>query len=385
LPALQIAPIGTTSPTLAETMRTCLLRAALSRAAGQEAYVLGNPKAWLGTAYHKVLERLLSIRVKQGEVEVQAERIWQDAIALQHTRMLAHSLNSRFGTPESWAGYYLIHAQMLVQARLLAVPDEGGHPVGETGESGAVLERRLEAFDGKLVGSPDVVRRPEVIDYKSGVILDFDEHAQKMVLKAAYERQLLIYGFLVHENFGWWPKRGLVLPAEGESAEVSLEPDACKREADAAITLLDAFNAKALSAGSAKSLASASPSACKWCSYKLICESFWSEISPLWASELPGACIEGVLEEPPQPIHTGEAVSLTMTILRGTQAPGQGRVSPFNLNLHALPSLTKGDRVRVSGLRVRPDGILVPTLRTIIIKEGDLPQLVMPVANGDAG
>ena len=29
------------------------------------------------------------------------------------------------------------------------------------------------------------------------------------VVKAAYVRQLRIYGYLVKENLGWWPKRGL--------------------------------------------------------------------------------------------------------------------------------------------------------------------------------
>lgn len=358
-------------------MRACLLRAALSRAAGQEAYVLGSPKAWLGTAYHKVLERLLANRVKQSEVEAEAERIWQESIAEQYTRVSAHSLNSRFGHPETWAGYYLIHAQMLLQARLLALSDEVVQHAEKASDVGVVLEERLKAFDGKLVGSPDLIRSPDVIDYKSGSIFDFDEHTQKLVLKAAYERQLLIYRFLVHENFGWWPKRGLVLPAAGESVEVSLEPGECKKAADSAVALLDAFNAKVLSGDAPESFASASPSACKWCSHKLICESFWSDLAPSWASELHGACIEGVLDEPPQPIHAGEALSLNITILRGTLAPGRRRVSPFNVNLHALPSLSKGDRVRVSGLRVRSDGLLVPTLQTTIIKQDDLPQLLV--------
>jgi hypothetical protein len=54
---LALPSITATSPSLAETMRACRLRAGISRCAGSAAYVLGNPKAWLGTAYHEVLEK----------------------------------------------------------------------------------------------------------------------------------------------------------------------------------------------------------------------------------------------------------------------------------------------------------------------------------------
>src|SRR5262249_1710927 len=57
VPTLALPEIRATSPTLAETMRSCLMRAGLSRASGSSSFVLGNPKAWLGTAYHEVLEK----------------------------------------------------------------------------------------------------------------------------------------------------------------------------------------------------------------------------------------------------------------------------------------------------------------------------------------
>jgi hypothetical protein len=42
-------------------MRACLLRGGLSRASGSANFVLGNEKAWLGTAYHEVLESEVGI------------------------------------------------------------------------------------------------------------------------------------------------------------------------------------------------------------------------------------------------------------------------------------------------------------------------------------
>ena len=61
MPMLELPEIRATSPTLAETMRACLLRAGLSKASGSSNFVLGNPKAWLGTAYHEVLEKIVEM------------------------------------------------------------------------------------------------------------------------------------------------------------------------------------------------------------------------------------------------------------------------------------------------------------------------------------
>ena len=55
---IRVGTINAVSPTLAETLRQCKLHAGLSRAEGSSHHVLGNPKAWLGTAYHAVLERV---------------------------------------------------------------------------------------------------------------------------------------------------------------------------------------------------------------------------------------------------------------------------------------------------------------------------------------
>ena len=41
-------------------MRVCQLRAGLSKADGISGVTLGNPKSWLGTAYHFVLEQISS-------------------------------------------------------------------------------------------------------------------------------------------------------------------------------------------------------------------------------------------------------------------------------------------------------------------------------------
>jgi hypothetical protein len=161
---LVLPVIPATSPTLAEMMRACRLRAGISRSAGTAAYVLGNPRAWLGTAYHEVLEEIATMGLSE-DPEAAAERIWSRAIAAQHQRSLAHPLDRRFGSPETWPGYHLARASSLLRARELVLV--GGAGLGtstEPGASGEIRERQFTAFEGKLLGKPDVIRPQEVVD-----------------------------------------------------------------------------------------------------------------------------------------------------------------------------------------------------------------------------
>ena len=71
LPNIELTTITAVSPSLAELLRLCALRAGLSRLATTRPLVLGNPKAWLGTAYHEVLEAAGTIA--GGRIEAAAE------------------------------------------------------------------------------------------------------------------------------------------------------------------------------------------------------------------------------------------------------------------------------------------------------------------------
>ncbi|HEX9641797.1 MAG TPA: PD-(D/E)XK nuclease family protein [Candidatus Krumholzibacteria bacterium] len=102
--SLKLPQIHSTSPTLAETMRVCLLRAGLSRATGSSGFVLGNPKAWLGTAYHEVLEKIVEVDLGQETLDAAVERLWNQAIATQQQRANGHALDRRFGSPAAWPG-----------------------------------------------------------------------------------------------------------------------------------------------------------------------------------------------------------------------------------------------------------------------------------------
>jgi hypothetical protein len=221
-----------------------------------------------------------------------------------------------------------------------------------------------------------VIRAREVIDYKSGAILEHDAAAQTDVVKAVYVRQLRIYGYLVRQNLGWWPERGVLLPLGGAGVEVALDPSECEREANEAIGLLDTYEAKRRAAATPEEMASPTPNGCRWCPFKLVCPAFWSASTPDWSGQLDGAAIEGVVLEQPTVIHAGVARAVAVAIQAGSEMRRRAQIAPLNPTTHpAVTVLAAGDRVRFVGLRARADGVLVPTQRAVLARVFDLPMI----------
>lgn len=377
---IQLPVLRSVSPTLSELLRICKLRAGLSRAPGAGDYVLGNPKAWLGTAYHAVLEKIVEADLTNETLDVAVERLWNEAIAAQYRRAFDHSLDQRFGSPSTWPGYYVARASVLLRARDLAAgrgaARVGAPPPGPEQLGGSIREHAFTACSGKLIGRPDMVRDGEVVDYKSGDIVEYDEDGQTEVVKAGYVRQLRIYGYLVKESLGWWPRRGLVLPLVGAGVEVALDPVLCEEEALEAVALLDAYNAKVNARAHPAVFASPSPEACKWCPFKLVCSPFWQNVSPAWSGQLDGAVVEGTVDEAPRSIHGGAAMTLSVNVHAGSEVPRQSHSAPLSLVTHtAITVVGIGEGVRLVGLRVRGDGTLVPNQRTVLARVCDLPTI----------
>ena len=192
---IRLTAIEAVSPTLAETLRLCKLRAGLSRAGGARDHVLGNPRAWLGTAYHAVLE---AVGPEQGnDIDARVRDLWDAAIEQQAQLARAHSFDKRFGPPESWPGYHMVAAMALVRARELAKATGGQASPASNGRGGegTLREQKFTGAGGKIVGRPDVVRPEEVVDFKTGEVFEDEDQEQ---VKGAYVRQLRLYAFLGH-------------------------------------------------------------------------------------------------------------------------------------------------------------------------------------------
>ena len=380
---LELPIIAATSPTLAEAMRSCSLRAGLSRTAGSGKYVLGNPKGWLGSAYHHVLEKMAVADITGVSIDATVEQLWDEATEAQHKRILTHSLDRRFGSPQSWPGYQLAKASAALRAKTLIAdgfrpPNEHTRTRSDLGGLDEYREREFTAFGGKLIGRPDVVRTNEIVDFKSGSIVESRDEQGTEVIKAAYVRQLQIYGYLVHQTIGRWLPRGVLLPAVGPRMEIALHQKDCEREASEAVRILDDYNGKVADNDPLTTFAAPSSENCKWCPYKPICPPFWKAASSAWSGKLEGAAIEGRVAGPPRPIHGGLARAFAVDCRAGTEAEGDINIFPVNPVVHeAVDTLTVGDVVRVVGLRICQDGSFVPQLRTVIARVDQLPDIGM--------
>lgn len=370
IPPLVLTSISAVSPSLAEALRLCPLRGGLSRAEGAGRFVLGQPKAWLGTAYHAVLEG-----AADGGAAAAHEAAWLAAVSEQHDRARQHPLDQRFGQPERWPGYHLIRAMALLRAQEVHGPSSKIALPGAREGGVAAREQWLSGAGGRLVGRPDLLRGDAVIDYKTG---DVHEQGDSSAAKASYVRQLQIYAFLVKDRTGRWPTRGVLLPMEGPPLEVELEPAACESAAAEAVRFLDQYN-RAVEAGVAPAcLASPSPDACRWCPYQILCSAFWAAAAESWSDQIGAAAIGGSASAAPRPIHGGAALALSLVADEGTGPRGEVGLAPLNPGVHrSLAQVVAGTGVRVTGLARRADGTVVPTLRTVIARLGDLPSVVV--------
>lgn len=370
IPPLELTSIASVSPSVAEVLRLCPLRAGLSRAGGAGQFVLGQPKAWLGTAYHAVLAAAAG-----GGAPAMHEGAWAAAIDQQYYRARQHPLDRRFGPPERWPGYHLVRAMALMRAQGIETASRSaGRPVATEGRESA-REQWLSGANGRLVGRPDLVRGDAVIDYKTGEV---HEHGDSSLAKASYVRQLQIYAFLVKERTGRWSARGVLLRMEGPPLEIELEPAACERAAIEALGLLDDYNRKIEAGGPPASLANASPAACRWCPFQVLCPAFWPAAGDSWPDEIGAAAIGGSAPAAPRPIHGGAALALSLAADEGTGPLGEVALAPLSPSVHAtLAQVQAGTRLRVTGLARRSDRTVVPTLRTVVARVGDLPRVIV--------
>jgi len=211
---LGVGPIKATSPTMAEIMRLCMLRAGLSRNQDAADFVLGNPKAWLGTAYHDVLSKIFGSSFGLEGLDQRIQHLWEAAVLVHYKRAQDHPLDQRFGDPPSWPGYHLTLAMLKFRANEVVAAEaygkENAREGGRLNEKRVFIERKLAAFGGKLVGRPDLIQKNEIADYKTGKLFEDEDLGQQRIVKTSYVRQLRLYAFLVNETLGWWPKRGVL-------------------------------------------------------------------------------------------------------------------------------------------------------------------------------
>ena len=198
------------------------------------AFVLGNPKAWLGTAYHEVLEKIV-------EIELETRNSRQRSRASCGTKPSRPNISARAGPrarppfrpPATWPGYHVARASVLLRAGELvgaaaAVPRS--RRVARLAAA-AIREQEFTAFDGRARRAPGCHPRRRNHRLQEWRDRRVRRGRADDVVKAAYVRQLRIYGYWCRKTLGWWPQRGLLLPLAGAGVEVALDPaDARRRQ-----------------------------------------------------------------------------------------------------------------------------------------------------------
>jgi hypothetical protein len=366
--------IPRTSPTLWSHMRLCGLRAALASTPQADRWVLHDPRAWLGIAFHRVMEA-----TRPGASSTNAELVWNTAVAQAAATASLRPLDSRFATPERWPSYFLVRQRALASASEIALqggPRSNGRPAHSSSpEMARGPERLFEAREGRLAGRPDHFDGHILTAYKSALPDPAWPGAAELL--NSFRRQVRLYAAIIADAAGTWPTHGRVVSASGHVLEVASDPAACDAEADAAVAALDALNRGLLSEALPERLAQPSQPACTECPFQTICPAFWRPLGADGMQGLPDVAIEGVLNglESSQDgdLYTAHRVLSTASHQLNDQQPVVLRKSAHG----DLSTLAPGTRWRIVSAKIRPDGRLRADLSTVVCTVSNLPSLVI--------
>lgn len=351
-----------TSPTAWANMRLCRLMAVLDAAPEAEVWVLHNPSAWLGTAFHRLM-------ANRPPTEQDAEDLWSDIIRQLVAAATGHRLNRRFAKFERWPGYFLVKQRAIASA----VRPRGARSTGqrESVTQSAGRERLLEARGGRLVGKPDLYDRQAVTEYKSSLPDASWEDAQTII--EGYWPQLRLYAVLIGEA-GSWPAAMRIVSAAGQTLERPVDRRECEAEADVAVRELDATN-EIIERAAVHQLASPNEIACGQCRYQAICPAFWPWAAASGWPRLRREAARGVLVGFEQGAD-GDLYSITLQ-LDGRFGGGGPQALALRKSIHGdLTGLKVGDHIRVTQALARPDGRLRADILTCVAGETNIPRLV---------
>jgi hypothetical protein len=370
-PPLVIEPVASTSPTLADEMKLCWLRAGLAACRESASWVLHDPRLWLGTALHSLLEKARHEHISD------LEAAWDGEIANFVQRIGSHQFDRRFSDPRRWPSYFLVRQRALSSAaELNAARRPTGGSVGQRSPIRSGTERRLVARGGRLIGRPDRFDRSSVTDIKSN-LPDQTTPVGAEIFKRS-RRQIQIYAAIIAETLGFWPKKGIIAGASGETAEFGLAPAECDAEADAAVADLASWNSALSSAARASDIANPSESSCGTCRFQLVCPAFWTWLARNSCGSPPsGAPVAaaGLLKS----VLLGNDGDLQTIALAGVISTQPGIVSASLVtrrSIHGiLPPSEIGSECRIVGAEIRRDGHLAADWPTVVVPADRIPRI----------
>lgn len=373
--AIVLTPLARTSPTLWAHMRLCGLRGAFAATRTAEAWVLHDPRAWLGTAFHKVMK----VAAQSGASRADTELAWSAAVGEAATAAASHPLDARYAAPERWPNYYLVRQRALSSAEGLLSKNASTQRVSMRGADAAGAERQLQARAGRLVGRPDRFDGRTVIEYKSS-LPDPAWPGAEVVLEG-FRRQLRLYAAIIAEATGRWPEQGRIVAASGQTIEASIDPAVCEAEARAALDALDSLNRGLASQAAAETLARPENQSCGGCPFQAVCPAFWPWLAARGSAGLPDTAATGVMDR----VELGQDGDLYTAHLAVDQPSMPPRLQPFVLRRLTHGDLTgsaQGTRWRIVSARLKPDGRLRADASTCVFPENEIPKVVTAGRSG---
>jgi hypothetical protein len=237
-------------------------------------------------------------------------------------------------------------------------------------------ERRLAARGGRLIGRPDRFDRSSVTDFKSN-LPDRTTAAGAEIFRRN-RRQIQIYAAIIAESLGFWPKKGFIVGASGETAQFGLAPAECDAEADAAVADLATWSRALASATGPSDIASPSDPSCGTCRFQLVCPAFWTWLarrSPGGTPPRAPVAAAGILKSI-QLGNDGDLQTVTLAGVVSTQ-PGMAAASLVTRrSIHGtLPPSEIGSECRIVGAEMRPDGRLTADWPTVLMLTDRIPQI----------
>lgn len=367
LAPIVLRTIDRTSPSLWADMRLCGLRSLLASTPRAQDWVLHDPRAWLGTAFHLVMSA-----ARNPGVPDPLESVWNNAVDKLASLAALHPLDRRFAAPEIWPSYFIVRQRALalasVNSRLASVAASQAKTATSPSQRGS--ERRFEARGGKLVGRPDYFDGVTITEYKSS--LPNPEWRMAPVIIEGFRRQLRLYAAIIGEATGKHPEAARVVAASGEILAVPIERKACRDEADAAMSALDTLNSLVAAGTSVDQLAAVSPESCGKCFFKLICDTFWQSLP------VSSAANDAMFVGSAGSMETGadgDLYSVDFNVKASNQklAPKQRIV--LRKSIHGNLNSSAGDECRLIDGRVGADGRVRADTSTVIVRTAALPTL----------
>jgi hypothetical protein len=373
-----LTPIARTNPTLWSHMRLCSLRGAFASSREVDRWILHDPRIWLGTAFHKVMEASRS----SSATAANPEEAWAEAVREAAAAAAHHRLDARFAAPERWPGYFLVRQRALSSAQeIITASAVGGRPFASSRERISTTEHSLQARGGRLVGRPDRFDGRIVTEYKSSIPNPAWRGAEEVL--EGFRRQLRLYAAIIAEALGRWPVQGLIVAASGQTMDVPLVPTDCDAEASAALAALDELNFGLAGCARLETLARPGEASCSECPFQALCPAFWKWLETTGPSGLPDTAAAGVLER----IELGQDGDLYTAYLSVHQPSMPSGIQPLVLrrSIHGdLIDSPPHAHWRVISAKLKPDGRLRADLSTCVFALNDLPSIVTAIASANS-